>query len=64
MPLSWIHDISKQQLQELTSQLGLSADGKEDDLRVRVKEKWTAIDSHSLSHRTSTQPAADYDSSH
>jgi hypothetical protein len=36
----------KQQLKELASQLGLSADGKLDDLRVRVKENWIAVDAH------------------
>jgi hypothetical protein len=70
MPVSWIHDMSKQQLQELASQLGLSVDGKLYDLRVRMKEKWTAIEAHLPSHRTdmsdfpNSHPAADYDSSH
>jgi hypothetical protein len=39
MPLGWIHDMPKQQLQDLACELGLSIEGKLDDLRVRVKEK-------------------------
>ena len=44
MPLAWIYDLSKQQAEELARQLGLSTDGTLDDLRKRVKEKWTAIE--------------------
>jgi hypothetical protein len=44
MPLAWLHDMSKQQLGELASQLGLKADGTLDDLRRCVKEKWTATE--------------------
>jgi hypothetical protein len=44
MPLAWIHDLPKQQLEELAGQLGLSVDGALDDLRKRVKEKWTAVE--------------------
>jgi hypothetical protein len=43
MPLAWIHDLSKQQAEELASQLGLAIDGTLDDLRKRLKQKWTAI---------------------
>jgi hypothetical protein len=41
MPLAWIHDLSKQQLEELAGQLGLPIDGTLADLRKRVKQKWT-----------------------
>jgi hypothetical protein len=44
MPLAWLHDMSKQQLEELASQLALKADGTLEDLRRRVKEKWTAVE--------------------
>jgi hypothetical protein len=44
MPLAWIHDLPRQQLEGLASQLGLSTDGTLDDLRKRVKEKWTAVE--------------------
>lgn len=44
MPLAWLHAMSKQQLEELASQLGLETGGALDDLRKRVKEKWTAIE--------------------
>jgi hypothetical protein len=37
-PLAWIHDLSKQQVEELASQLGLRADGTLDNLGRRVKE--------------------------
>jgi hypothetical protein len=43
MPRAWIYDLTKQQLEEPASQLGLSADGALDDLRKRVKDKWTIM---------------------
>jgi hypothetical protein len=43
MPLAWIHDLSKQQVEELARQMGLSIDGTLDDLRKRLKQKWTVI---------------------
>jgi hypothetical protein len=48
IPLAWIHDLFKKQAEEVASQLGLSTDGKLDDLRKRVKEKWTAIEDYLL----------------
>jgi hypothetical protein len=48
MPLAWIHDLSKQQLEELAGQFGLSIDGTLDDLRKRVKQKWTVIQPNCL----------------
>jgi hypothetical protein len=44
MPRAWIYDHTKQQLEELASQLGLSADGALDDLRKRVRDKWTIME--------------------
>jgi hypothetical protein len=44
MPLAWIYRLSKQQAEDLASQLGLYTEGTLDDLRKRVKEKWTAIE--------------------
>jgi hypothetical protein len=44
MPQAWIYDLTKQQLEELASQLGLSADGALDNLRKRVRDKWTIIE--------------------
>jgi hypothetical protein len=44
MPLAWINDLPKQQLEGLASVLGLSTDGTLDDLRERIKEKWTAVE--------------------
>jgi hypothetical protein len=41
---AWINNISKLQLEQLVSQLGLPTDGALDDLRRRVSEKWTAIE--------------------
>jgi transposase InsO family protein len=43
MPLAWIHEFSKQQLEDLAGQLGLPIGGTLDDLRKRVKQKWTVI---------------------
>jgi hypothetical protein len=43
MPLAWLHEMSKQQLEELASQLGLKVDRMLDDLRRYVKEKWSVI---------------------
>jgi hypothetical protein len=52
MPLAWIHDLPKQELEGLASQLGLSTDGTLDDLRKRVKEKWTAVELYLPSQST------------
>jgi hypothetical protein len=46
MPHAWIHQLSKQQLEELASQMGLPTSGTVDELRKRVKEKWTAIEAY------------------
>jgi hypothetical protein len=43
MPLAWIYDLFKQQVERLAGQLGLPTDGAMDDLRKRVKEEWTAM---------------------
>jgi hypothetical protein len=43
MPLAWIHDLPKQQLKELATQLGLPKDRTLDDLRRKVKQKWEVI---------------------
>ncbi|PNF15457.1 hypothetical protein B7P43_G17834 [Cryptotermes secundus] len=44
MPRAWIHELSKQQLESLASQLGVSTEGTLDDLRKRVRDKWTTIE--------------------
>jgi hypothetical protein len=44
MPVTWIHDLSKQHEEELASQLGLTIDGTLDELRKRVKERWTDME--------------------
>jgi hypothetical protein len=46
MPLAWIYELSKQQLEELAGQLGLPTDGALDDLRKRVRDKWKNIQPH------------------
>ena len=56
MPLAWIYDLSEQQAEEVASQLGLSTDGTLDDLRRRVKEKWTAIEAYLPSQSTDKSP--------
>jgi hypothetical protein len=43
MLLAWMHDLSKQQAEELARYMGLSVDGTLDDLRKRLKQKWTAL---------------------
>jgi hypothetical protein len=45
MPLAWIHDLSKQQVEELAGQFGLLIDETLDDPRKRVKQKW-AVTQH------------------
>jgi hypothetical protein len=52
MPLSWIHDLPRQQVEELAVQLGLPMDGTLDDLRKRVKERWSAIEPYLPSQST------------
>jgi hypothetical protein len=37
MPVTWIHDLPRQQLEELASQLGLTVEGTLDELRKRAK---------------------------
>jgi hypothetical protein len=46
MPLARIHDFSKQLVEELTSQLGLSTDGSLEDVGRRMKEKLTVIEAY------------------
>jgi hypothetical protein len=41
---SWIHQLTKQQVEELSSQMGLPTNGTLDELRKWVKDKWTAIE--------------------
>jgi hypothetical protein len=43
MPLAWIYELSKQQLEELAGQLGVPTDGALDDLKKRVRDMWTTI---------------------
>jgi hypothetical protein len=47
--------MSKQNAEELASQLGLSADGTLDDLRTRVKQKCTTIEAYVPSQSTATK---------
>jgi hypothetical protein len=44
MPRAWINNLSKLQLEQLASQLSVPTDGALDDLRRRVREKWTTIE--------------------
>jgi hypothetical protein len=50
MPLAWIHELSKQQLESLAGQLNLSTEETVDDLRKRVKDKWTTIEPYLPPH--------------
>jgi hypothetical protein len=50
MPLAWIHELSKQQLEGLAGQLNLSTEGTLDDLRKRVKDKWITIEPYLPPH--------------
>jgi hypothetical protein len=52
MPLAWIHELPKQQLESLAGQLNLSTEGTLDDLRKRVKDKWTTIEPYLPPHTT------------
>jgi hypothetical protein len=55
MPLAWLHDMSKEQLEELASQLGLKADGTLDDLRRRVKENGPPLNPSCLQPSTAAK---------
>jgi hypothetical protein len=44
MPRAWVNNLSKLQLEQLASQLSLPTDGALDDLRKRVREKWSTIE--------------------
>jgi hypothetical protein len=52
MPLGWIHELSRQQADELAGQLGLSTEGTLEELRKRIKDKWTAVEPFLPSHTT------------
>jgi hypothetical protein len=52
MLLAWIHDLSKQQVKDLASELGLSTDGTLDDLRRGVKKKGITIEAYLPSQST------------
>jgi hypothetical protein len=64
IPLAWIHDLSKQQV-ELAGQFGLPIDGTLDDLMKRVKQKWAVIQPYLPSPTTdksalASQPNSSY----
>jgi hypothetical protein len=44
MPRAWINTLSKSHLEQLAGQLGLPTEGPLDDLRKRVREKWTGLE--------------------
>ncbi|PNF15478.1 hypothetical protein B7P43_G17030 [Cryptotermes secundus] len=46
MPTAWIHSLSKQQAESLATELGVSVDGTLDDLRRKLKEKWSLLEPH------------------
>ncbi|PNF38694.1 hypothetical protein B7P43_G17648 [Cryptotermes secundus] len=46
MPSAWIHSLSKQQAERLAIELGVSVDVTLDDLRRRLKEKWSSLEPH------------------
>ncbi|PNF24643.1 hypothetical protein B7P43_G00738 [Cryptotermes secundus] len=52
MPSAWIHSLSKQQAKRLAIELGVSMDGILDDLRRRLKEKWSSLEPHLPSQLT------------
>jgi hypothetical protein len=61
MPLAWIHDLSKQQVEKLASLMGTSTNGTLDDLRKRVKEKWIAILNIGYSCAVKYRPRANFE---
>jgi hypothetical protein len=46
MPQAWIHQLSKQEVEELSSLMGLATTRMLDEMRKRVKDKWTAIEAY------------------
>jgi hypothetical protein len=55
MPQAWIHELSKQQVEDLASQMGLSTNGTLDELRKQVKEKWIAIEGYLPSQKSAAK---------
>jgi hypothetical protein len=43
MPLAWIHNLPKEEVEKLATELGVSVQGTLDELRKRLKEKWKAV---------------------
>ncbi|PNF13666.1 hypothetical protein B7P43_G16771 [Cryptotermes secundus] len=58
MPSAWIHSLSKQESERLAIELGVSVDGTLDDLRKRLKEKWSSLEPHLPSQLTAKSELA------
>jgi hypothetical protein len=60
MPLAWIHSLSKQQAEQLSTELGVSVEGTLDDLRKRLREKLSSLEQHLPSQlQAKSEPATD-----
>ena len=55
---AWIHSLSKQQAEQLAIELGISVDGTLDDLRRKLKEKWSLLEPHLPSQLTAMSELA------
>jgi hypothetical protein len=46
MPLQWIHDLSREEADNLAAELNVAGQGNLDDLRKRLKEKWKSLETY------------------
>jgi hypothetical protein len=58
MPLAWIHSLPRQQAEQLATELGVSVDGTLDELRRKLKEKWSLLEAHLPSQLTAKSQLA------
>jgi hypothetical protein len=46
MPMSWIHNLSKEEAEMVAMELSVPVQGTLDELRKRLKEKWKALETY------------------
>jgi hypothetical protein len=64
MPLAWIHSLSRKQAEQLATELGISVEGTLDDVRKRLREKWSSLQQHLPSQmQAKSEPATDAETS-
>jgi hypothetical protein len=48
MPLAWIHNLPKEEVEKLAMELGVLVQGTLDEMRKSLKEKWKALETYLL----------------